>query len=133
MCRGRRPGPAGAALGGGHAGRLQGLGGRRRASADRKVRNLADFLADAKAAELWCYGADQDGTEAYDAVDYGRRLVLVLGSEGTGAAAARRGGLRRARLDPAPGRIESLSVSAAAAVLMFEAAAVNRQAGLHGA
>ena len=28
-----------------------------------KVRNLADFLADAKRAGLWCYGADQEGAD----------------------------------------------------------------------
>ncbi len=97
-----------------------------------KVRNLADFLADAKRADLWCYGADQDGTETYTAVDYGQRLVLVLGSEGKGVRPRVAGACDALVSIPLRGRIESLSVSAAAAVLMFEVAR-NRQAGLHGA
>src|ERR671920_1825304 len=36
-----------------------------------RVRNLADFLADAKAAGCWCYGADTAGTARYDEPDYG--------------------------------------------------------------
>ena len=35
-----------------------------------RVRNLADFLADAKAAGCWCYGADPDAPTPYDVPDY---------------------------------------------------------------
>jgi 23S rRNA (guanosine2251-2'-O)-methyltransferase len=49
-----------------------------------RVRNLADFLAEAKAAGAWCYGADAAGTVAYDTVDWTGSAVLVLGSEGSG-------------------------------------------------
>lgn len=94
-----------------------------------KVRNLADFLSDAKRADLWCYGADQEGAETYTAVDYGERLVLVLGSEGRGLRPRVAGACDALVSIPLRGRIESLSVSAAAAVLMFEVVR-NRQAGL---
>jgi 23S rRNA (guanosine2251-2'-O)-methyltransferase len=97
-----------------------------------KVRNLADFLADAKRADLWCYGADQEGSETYTAIDYGRRLVLVLGSEGRGLRPRVAHACDALVLIPLRGRIESLSVSAAAAVLIFELAR-NRQGGLHDA
>lgn len=97
-----------------------------------KVRNLADFLADAKRAGLWCYGADQEAAETYTAVDYGSRLVLVLGSEGRGLR-PRVGGSCDALVSiPLRGQIASLSVSAAAAVLVFEVAR-NRQGGLQRA
>src|SRR5437588_30371 len=35
-----------------------------------RVRNLADFLGDAKRGGMWCYGAAVDGSTAYDDVDY---------------------------------------------------------------
>ena len=53
-----------AARGGGHARRLQGVGGRRRAPRVARVRNLADFLAEAKDAGCWCYGAAADARSA---------------------------------------------------------------------
>ena len=98
-----------------------------------KVRNLADFLASAKRAGLWCYGADQAG----------RRRLRNGRLRGTARAGARIGGARAAtarRRAPATcssrsrsrGMIESLNVSAAAAVLIF-AAARDRQGNLHGA
>jgi 23S rRNA (guanosine2251-2'-O)-methyltransferase len=91
-----------------------------------RVRNLADFLHDARRAGAWCYGADADGPIAYDALDYGGAVVLVLGSEGRGLrprVAAACDALVRL---PLRGRIESLSVSAAAAVLLYEAARAHR-------
>jgi 23S rRNA (guanosine2251-2'-O)-methyltransferase len=87
-----------------------------------RVRNLADFLAEAKAAGLWCYGADRAGTMPYDAVDYAGGVVFVLGSEGRGLrprVAAACDGLVSI---PLHGEIDSLSVGVAAAVLLFTAA-----------
>jgi 23S rRNA (guanosine2251-2'-O)-methyltransferase len=86
------------------------------------VRNLADWLADAKSAGLWCYGADADGDVPYDAVDWTGGVVLVLGSEGRGLR-PRVAAMCDALVSlPLRGRIESLSVSAAAAVLLYAAA-----------
>jgi 23S rRNA (guanosine2251-2'-O)-methyltransferase len=87
-----------------------------------RVRNLADFLIEATAAGIWCYGADRDGPIAFDALDYTGPLVFVLGSEGRGLrprVAAACDGLVAL---PLRGKIESLSVSAAAAVLLYAAA-----------
>ena len=85
-----------------------------------RVRNLADFLADAKQAGAWCYGAAAGATTAYDAVDWRGPLVLVLGSEGKGL----RPRVAKACDDlvalPLKGRIDSLNVSATAAVLLYE-------------
>jgi 23S rRNA (guanosine2251-2'-O)-methyltransferase len=87
-----------------------------------RVRNMSDFLADAKRSGLWCYGAEAGAPVSYAEVDYTGGVVLVLGSEGRG--------LRRrvaASCDalvslPLRGRIESLGVAAAAAVFMYAAA-----------
>jgi 23S rRNA (guanosine2251-2'-O)-methyltransferase len=96
-----------------------------------KVRNLADFLASAKRAGLWCYGADQSGGIDYGTVDFTGPLVLVLGSEGRGLRPRVTGACDVLVSIPVRGRIESLNVSAAAAVLLF-AAARDRQGNLHG-
>lgn len=87
-----------------------------------RVRNLADWLREAKERGLWCYGADVDGDLDYRTVDYRGGVVLVLGSEGRGLrprVAATCDGLISL---PLRGRIESLSVSAAAAILLYAAA-----------
>lgn len=86
-----------------------------------RVRNLADFLIEAKKAGMWCYGADAASRLAYNAVDYGGAVVLVLGAEGKGLrprVAAVCDGLVAI---PLRGRIESLNVSATAAVLAYAA------------
>jgi 23S rRNA (guanosine2251-2'-O)-methyltransferase len=87
-----------------------------------RVRNLADFLAGAKAAGAWCYGADAAGTVPYDTVDYGGAVVLVLGSEGRGLRPRVAAACDAMVAVPLRGQIESLSVSAAAAVLLYAAA-----------
>ncbi len=88
-----------------------------------RVRNVADFLADAQAAGAWSYGADRDGTVAYDAVDYTGGVVLVLGSEGRGLRPRVAGACDALVSIPLHGKIDSLSVGSAAAVLLFAAAA----------
>jgi 23S rRNA (guanosine2251-2'-O)-methyltransferase len=91
-----------------------------------QIRNLADYLAEAKAAGLWCYGADARGKLAHDEVDYSGGVVLVLGSEGRGLRPRVAGACDALVSLPLRGRIESLSVSAAAAVLLYEAAGARR-------
>jgi 23S rRNA (guanosine2251-2'-O)-methyltransferase len=87
-----------------------------------RVRNLADFLGDAKRAGLWCYGADQGGRADYLATDLGGPVVLVLGSEGRGLRPRVASACDAIVSIPLRGRVESLSVSAAAAVLIYAAA-----------
>jgi 23S rRNA (guanosine2251-2'-O)-methyltransferase len=88
-----------------------------------QVRNLADWLAQAKAAGLWCYGADADGSVPYDTVDWSGGVVLVLGSEGRGLRPRVAASCDALVAVPLRGRIESLSVSAAASVLLYAASA----------
>ena len=47
-----------------------------------RVRNLADFLADAKAAGCWTYGAAAGARTSYRTVDWRGGVVLVLGPRG---------------------------------------------------
>jgi 23S rRNA (guanosine2251-2'-O)-methyltransferase len=95
-----------------------------------RVRNLADFLARAREAGCWCYGAsapqDQDGgggpaAVPYDTPDYrGSGVVLVLGSEGSGLRPRVAGACDQLIALPLRGQIESLGVSAAASALLYE-------------
>jgi len=86
-----------------------------------RVRNLADWLATAKDAGFWIWGADADASGPPWKADFDGPLVLVLGGEGQGIrprVAAACDGLVAL---PQAGRVESLNVSAAAAALLFEA------------
>lgn len=86
-----------------------------------RVRNLADFLGEAKDAGCWCYGADGAATTRYDEPDFGGGVVLVLGAEGKGLRPRVASSCDLLVAVPLQGRMESLNVSAAAAVLLFEA------------
>jgi 23S rRNA (guanosine2251-2'-O)-methyltransferase len=87
-----------------------------------RASNLADWLGIAKEAGAWVYGAEPGASMSYVDADLTGKVVLVLGGEGKG--------LRRRVADscdamisiPIRGRVESLNVSAAAAVLLFEVA-----------
>jgi 23S rRNA (guanosine2251-2'-O)-methyltransferase len=84
-----------------------------------RVGNLADFLAAAKRSGAWVYGAAQDATVRYDRIDYGGRVVLVLGSEGSGLRPRVAASCDELVALPVRGRIESLNVSSAAAALLY--------------
>ena len=84
-----------------------------------RVRNLADFLGMAKRAGCWCYGAAAQAAVPYDAPDFAGGVVLVLGSEGRGLRPRVAAACDQLLGIPLRGRIESLNVSAAAAVLLY--------------
>jgi 23S rRNA (guanosine2251-2'-O)-methyltransferase len=92
-----------------------------------RVRNIADFLADARRSGCWCYGASAADPAltrrpvAYDTPDYaGAGVALVLGSEGSGLRPRVAKACDELIALPLLGRIESLGVSAAAAALLYE-------------
>ncbi len=85
-----------------------------------RVRNLADFLAEAKDAGCWCYGADSEARVAYDAPDFSGGVVVVLGSEGRGLRPRVAAACDELLAIPQRGRVGSLNVSAATAVLLYE-------------
>ena len=84
-----------------------------------RVRNLADFLGDAKAAGCWCYGADAQASAAYDEPDYSGGVVLVMGAEGAGLRPRVAQSCDALVSLPMLGQVSSLNASAAAAVLMY--------------
>jgi 23S rRNA (guanosine2251-2'-O)-methyltransferase len=83
-----------------------------------RVRNIADWLVQAKESGAWVYGASADGIP-YERPDYRGRVVLVLGSEGRGLRPRVAGACDELVALPMRGRIESLNVSAAAAALIY--------------
>lgn len=85
------------------------------------VRNLADWLAEAKQAGFWIWGADADAAQAPWQVDLSGPTVLVLGGEGKGLRPRVASACDGLVALPQRGRIESLNVSAAATALLFEA------------
>jgi 23S rRNA (guanosine2251-2'-O)-methyltransferase len=85
-----------------------------------RVRNLADFLAAAKAAGCWSYGAAVGARNAYRSVDWRGGVVLVLGAEGRGLRPRVAAACDDLVALPLRGRIDSLNVSATAAVLLYE-------------
>jgi 23S rRNA (guanosine2251-2'-O)-methyltransferase len=85
-----------------------------------RVRNLADFLAEAKAAGCWTYGAAAGVSTGYRSVDWRGGVVLVLGAEGRGLRPRVAAACDDLVALPLRGRIASLNVSATAAVLLYE-------------
>ncbi len=85
------------------------------------VRNLADWLGEAKEAGFWIWGADAEAKQAPWDVDLSGPTVLVLGGEGKGLRPRVASACDGLVALPQRGRIDSLNVSAAAAALLFEA------------
>jgi 23S rRNA (guanosine2251-2'-O)-methyltransferase len=85
-----------------------------------RVRNLADFLAEAKGAGAWVYGAAADASTPYRGPDYRGPVVLVLGAEGRGLRPRVAAACDDLVALPIRGRLDSLNVSATAAVLLYE-------------
>jgi 23S rRNA (guanosine2251-2'-O)-methyltransferase len=92
------------------------------------VVNIARSLEALKEAGVWTVGLAGDAATRYDEVDYTLPTALVVGSEGNGL---RR--LVRERCDwvvsiPMRGHVQSLNVSVAAGVVLFEAVRQRRMA-----
>jgi 23S rRNA (guanosine2251-2'-O)-methyltransferase len=85
-----------------------------------QVRNVADFLGEAKQAGAWVYGAAEDSPVAYDEPDYTGRVVLVMGSEGKGLRPRVADNCDQLISLPVLGRVGSLNVSSAAAAILYE-------------
>jgi 23S rRNA (guanosine2251-2'-O)-methyltransferase len=112
-----------------------------------RVRNIADFLGEAREAGCWSYGASapaiatdepersgsgrarkttvgdpakmESGGGFYTAPDYSGGVVLVLGSEGSGLRPRVAGACDQLISLPLRGSMESLGVAAAAAALLY--------------
>ncbi len=85
------------------------------------VPNLARYLAEIKGGDLWAYAAvAEGGTPMWDA-DLAGGVALVFGAEGKGVRPLVKTTCDGAVSIPLAAGIESLNVSVAAAVLLYEA------------
>jgi 23S rRNA (guanosine2251-2'-O)-methyltransferase len=91
-----------------------------------RVTNLVRWLEDAKASGAWIYGAEAGAAKPYTDLDLGGRAVIVLGGEGRGLRPLVGATCDALAAIPLAGRVGSLNVAAAAAVLLFEAARQRR-------
>jgi 23S rRNA (guanosine2251-2'-O)-methyltransferase len=86
------------------------------------VTNLARYLADVKGPDLWVHGAAAgEGSTPMWQADLEGGVALVLGAEGRGLRPLVRKTCDALVSIPLAGRVESLNVSVAAAVLLYEA------------
>jgi 23S rRNA (guanosine2251-2'-O)-methyltransferase len=91
-----------------------------------RVVNIARTLDELKDQNIWIVGLDERGDRSYDEVDYRMNCAIVLGGEGHGLH-----DLVRKKCDylvsiPMAGRVPSLNVSVAGAVVMYEVARQRR-------
>lgn len=85
------------------------------------VTNLVRTLKLLKEAGLWVVGADADGAKRAHEVDLKGAVVLVLGAEGAGLRQLTRQTCDWTARLPQLGAVESLNVSVAAGMLLYEA------------
>lgn len=90
------------------------------------VTNLARFLGDVKSGTLWVVGAAGDAPRTMWEADLSGGVALVFGAEGRGLRPLVRRTCDELISIPLEGSVESLNVSVAAAVLLYEA---KRQRG----
>jgi len=88
--------------------------------AQAETPNLVRAAEDLKEAGFWIYGADMEGEPVYKK-DLNGKVAFVMGGEGSGISR-----LLRERCDgltgiPSCGKIDSLNVSVAAGILLYEA------------
>jgi 23S rRNA (guanosine2251-2'-O)-methyltransferase len=90
------------------------------------VTNLARYLEEIKGPDLWVVGAAGDAGAPMWQADLSGGLAFVFGAEGKGLRPLVRRTCDLTVSIPQLGRVESLNVSVAAAVLLYEA---RRQRG----
>jgi 23S rRNA (guanosine2251-2'-O)-methyltransferase len=91
-----------------------------------KVTNIARTVEELKERNIWTVGLDERAKQTYNELDYNMDCALVLGTEGKGLH-----DLVRKKCDflvsiPMLGKVPSLNVSVAGAVVMYEAVRQRR-------
>lgn len=84
------------------------------------VPNLARYLNEIKRADMWIYAASAEAEQDMWTADLSGGLSLVFGAEGKGIRPLVRRACDAAISIPLAGQVESLNVSVAAALLLYE-------------
>ncbi len=85
-----------------------------------RVSNLSRAVQTLKEAGLWIYAADMDGTD-YTQIDFRGPAAIILGGENSGVSRILREASDFIVSIPMKGRVNSLNVSNAGAILIYEA------------
>jgi 23S rRNA (guanosine2251-2'-O)-methyltransferase len=94
-----------------------------------EVTNTVQAVQKLKKAGFWIYGAEASGTVASE-TPFAPKTVLVMGSEGSGISRLLKKECDTGVSIPMCGKIDSLNVSAATGILLYE---IYRQRGFPGA
>jgi len=84
------------------------------------VTNLARTMRELKERDIWLVGTDETGSDTLHAVDAKRSMAWVMGAEGEGMRRLTREHCDQLVRIPMSGAVESLNVSVASAVCLFE-------------
>jgi 23S rRNA (guanosine2251-2'-O)-methyltransferase len=115
-----------------HSASLDGVVAKASAGAVATVRiatvvNIARALEELKDAGVWTVGLAAEARERYDEIDLTVPSAIVLGAEGSGLRRLVRERCDRLASIPMAGHVESLNVSVAAGVMLFEAMRQRRR------
>jgi 23S rRNA (guanosine2251-2'-O)-methyltransferase len=116
-----------------HSATLDGVVGKASAGALAHVRiatvvNIARAIEELKEAHVWTIGLAGDATELHTDVDWTLPSAVVLGAEGTGLRRLVRERCDRLVRIPMLGHVDSLNVSVAAGVVLYEVVRQRRGA-----
>jgi 23S rRNA (guanosine2251-2'-O)-methyltransferase len=93
------------------------------------VVNIARALDELKEAGIWTVGLDAHATVSHDQVDLTLPTAVVVGSEGSGLRRLVREGCDVLASIPMHGHVDSLNVSMATGIVLFEALRQRRRSG----
>jgi len=89
------------------------------------AKNLTQTVKELKTRDFWIVGADMGGDMVYYDYDFTYPTAIVMGSEGRGISPLLKKNMDHVVSIPISSRVESLNVSAAASVILFEALRQN--------
>ena len=91
------------------------------------VVNIARAIEELKSLGVWVIGLAGEAPASYETIDWTVPSAIVLGAEGSGLRRLVRESCDLLASIPMAGRVESLNVSVAAGVVLFEAARQRRR------
>jgi 23S rRNA (guanosine2251-2'-O)-methyltransferase len=91
-----------------------------------KVTNIGRAIEELKSRNIWTVGLDERGAKLYHELDYKMDCALVLGAEGHGLHEQVRKKCDFLVSIPMQGKVASLNVSVAGAIVMYEVARQRR-------
>lgn len=91
-----------------------------------RCRNVADLVLEMRDMGFWVAGLDTGGEQAWDQAEYPRRMGLVVGGEAKGLRPRVRKACDALVSVPLAAGVESLNLSVAAAVVLYEALRQDR-------